>query len=182
MKTKNLLRATTTMLLCIAMLMACTKPEKGDKGDKGDKGEQGAQGAQGAQGPAGPQGIPGNAGVKMYLYGSRTFIVTDYVFPITPLEMQNSFIYGYQQMPGLPLEWVMHTTTIRSISLTEGAFRVGSYDYPVERTYTAFRIIVIPIPTENITTYASAGATKSALFPVDFNNYSEVAAYFGFAE
>ena len=186
MNTKNLLKVATTMLLCVAMLMACTPEDgpKGEKGDKGDKGEQGQTGPVGPAGPQGPQGIPGNAGVMMYTYGTRTFSqTTTYEFPVNSTDLRNSLVYAYfnttgswQYAQGIGYNAQYEIQVYLDGGTPNSGYRVllrnvgATTMYTANVTWQAFRIIVVPIPAANIITRSAA---------VDFNNYSEVAEYFG---
>lgn len=175
------------MLLCMAMLCACSKegPE-GKQGAKGDRGEQGDKGEQGLQGP---QGISGNAGVMMYTYGSRTIKQeTSYNFPITSEEVANSLIYAYFQLSGGNAWYPVPCTVGYFYDVknflwlyTEGVcdFHIILYTansntvYPTAVTWSAFRIIVVPIPAENIV------GIEESVSALDLSNYSAVAGYYG---
>ena len=186
MKVNKLMKTATTMLLCIAMLMACSKPEKGEKGAKGDKGDQGATGPAGPAGVPGPQGIPGNAGVMMYVWetvpastSERSFIIPD----MDATKVKNSNIYAYYlsgmywyPVPGIGASRSYET---RSYISRTGTYFVSALEVGTttmlnpQPSWDAFRIIVVPIPEGNIITRSAA---------VDFNNYAEAAKYFGLPE
>ena len=191
MKVNKLMKTATTMLLCVAMLCACTKEgPAGEKGAKGDKGDQGATGPTGPAGVPGPQGIPGNAGVKMYLYESKAFTTnTSYNVPISAAEAANSLIYAYYKsstwwypVPGLGASGAYEVRSYFSASgSTSIPFIIELYTlsgvaYTTQVTWSAFKIIVVPIPEDNIV------EVKGSAYPVDFNNYAEVAKYFGLPE
>ena len=201
MNTKQLLQTATTMLLCMALMMsACVKEgPAGERGAKGEQGERGATGAQGAQGERGErgergeQGIPGNAGVMMYVYGERTFTgVTEYSLPLTAEEIENSLIYAYYRQTiydtwmfangiGYGAVYEIQSSIYYNEDDESYMFNVFLHKYPGggyyvnEITWQAFKIIVVPIPEGNI-------ITRSAAPAIDFSNYSEVAAYYGFGE
>jgi len=183
------IRTATTMLLCMAlMISACTKEgpegEKGAKGDKGDKGDKGEQGIQ---------GIPGNAGVKMYVYGSKTIVGnTSYdISVLTADEKNNSLMYAYFSAPEEPgtflsvpgKGWNFATSAwydvVGFIDKARSMYyiyllKADNTNYLETITWNEFRIIVVPIPAANIITRSAPA--------VDYSNYSEVAAYYGFAE
>ena len=165
--------------------------ERGERGERGETGATGAQGAQGERGPAGatgaqgPQGIAGNAGVMMYTYGSETFDwATFYEIPITFAEVQKSLIYAYYldlsffvelwfPVPGANGTYTSYFNLQFLDDNTIMNIRLYNYDgteYTTAVTWDAFRIIVVPIPEENIIA-RSAG--------LDYSNYKEVAEYYG---
>ena len=179
------MKTATTMLLCVAMLCACTK--------EGPEGQKGKQGDKGEQGPTGPQGIPGNAGVMMYVWEGPITFSGDYIFDISFLteeQIRNSTFYAFYfndypesfPIPGKgwnPIigEWY---DTSYHINLEESyidvwLFEVGTKTYYSKNvTWEEFRLIVVPIPSGNIITRSAPA--------IDFSNYSEVAAYYGLPE
>ena len=187
---RNLTQIATAILLSAALMCACSKPNDGKDGAKGDKGETGATGATG---PQGPQGIEGNAGVMMYTFGSRTFTTdTRYEFPVSFEEASNSVIYAYFR-PNGTVAWVTAPGTHGSLyviecfyeaktSTMEACITLHEYDgtlYPTAVTWAEFRIIVVPIPEDNIIEMASAGGSSSKGAALDYSNYKEVAEYYG---
>ena len=191
---KTILKTATTILLSVALMCACSKPDDGKDGAKGDKGDKGEQGATGAQGP---QGTPGNANVMMYTYGSKTITTsTTYEFPITFEEASNSQIYAYfisqgatawRPAPGrLSIFYEVQCTYASKGDPQTGSmyasiflhnFDGTFYNTPV--TWDAFRIIVVPIPADNIIEVAGTLGAGSKGAALDYNNYEEVAAYYG---
>jgi len=204
---KNKFFKTTTMvLLSVAMLCSCGKPEDGKDGAPGEQGATGAQGPAGAQGPqgeAGPQGIPGiagNAGVTMYTYGSRNsagIAVIGYNISIGKEEVNNSLIHAYYgtgnpdgsvSWYSVPGSYLLPDVTI-AVTLTEIKAYSDWCQFAVwcryldgepilDFTFDMFRIIVVPIPESNIVALSSA--VKSA--SIDWSNYAEVAKYYGLPE
>ena len=186
---RNLTRIATTILLSAALMCSCSKPEDGKDGATGATGPAGPAGQTGPAGPQGPQGIEGNAGVKMYTFGSRTFSrYTDYAFPVPYEEASKSFIYSYFRpygteawiyAPGIysPYYEVRSSINDRRIAITLINFDGSTYTTSV--TWAEFRIIVVPIPAENIIEVAGAGSSSSKGAAPDYSNYAEVAAYYG---
>ena len=191
---KTILKTATTILLSVALMCACSKPDDGKDGAKGDKGDKGDKGEQGA---TGPQGTPGNAGVTMYTYGSKTFTSsTNYVFPVPLDDVSNSQIYAYSRPQGgnswypVPGRYASYFevdcfyapngnlqtgTTIAIISL----YKPDGTSYTSPTTWTAFRIVVVPIPASNITPLAATLGAGSKSAALDYSNYQEVAKYYG---
>ena len=198
---KNLTQIATTILLSAALMCACSKPNDGKDGAKGEtgaagaKGDKGDQGIQGEQGIPGPQGIEGNAGVMMYKWGER--VVTgdaQYLIPILYEEIENYLINAYAcifgswipipaaAMGGFSIDYALFkysNITCLSVYLTKPN---GSDEYDSPVTFDAFRIIVVPIPEENITEYAGAGGTGSKGAALDYSNYKEVTEDYGITE
>jgi hypothetical protein len=174
------LKTTTTMLLCVAMLCACSD------------GKDGTDGAQGPAGPAGPKGVDGNAGVKMYVWNNVSIPIPDatasFLIPnITTAEERNRHqITAYYSGPNHliqvphPVLWGCSVTSVITINATGcwytiNLFNANGTPYSYSSTWQSFRIVVIPIPAGNITEVKGASA-------VDFNNYAEVAKYYGLPE
>ena len=154
----------------------------------GDDGAEGPAGPAGATGPQGVQGVPGNNDAKMYTYGSKTFTsAAGYVIPnITPTQVQNSFIYAFYSnngiswfpAPGIGDGASFEVRTYLSPGTEDCSFMVGLYtfsggSYANQVTWAGFRIIVMPIPSGNIT-------ALSREQPVNPDNYDEVMEYYGF--
>ena len=132
----------------------------------------------------------------MYTYGSRTFTqFTYYDFPVPYADAQKCLIYAYYKtslsgdswysVPGLmdaayyeTYSWIYSngTSTRIRIVLRKASDRTA---YTTAETWTAFKIIVVPIPAENITELASAGGSSSKGSAPDYSNYAEVAEYYG---
>ena len=200
---KIILKTATTILLSVALICSCSKPDDGKDGATGPTGAQGpagatgATGATGAQGNQGPQGIAGNAGVTMYTYGSRTFTTnTIYEFPVHYNDVSNSLIYAYFR-PAADNTWYPAPGLFAIIyevscfyapkgSLETGITQAFIYLHKLDRTpyttpvtWAAFRIIVVPIPADNITTLAGTLGAGSKSAALDYSNYNEVAKYYG---
>ena len=195
----NFVRAASMMLLCTAILCSCGKD--GADGKDGKDGKDGVDGTQGQQGPQGPAGIDGNAEVKMYTYGSATittglwaYIIPDMMFT----EAEKHLFYAYYYLtvgdnaawipvPGIGPNLQYTVQSMLTAGLTDGLCVMGIglvtntgsatyYTNPI--TFEKFRIIVIPIPEDNIIVASSAGSSRS----LDWSNYAEVAEYFGLPE
>ena len=162
----------------------------GDDGPAGPAGPAGATGAAGPAGPTGVQGIAGNAGAKMYTYGSRTFTrVENYTIPdITPEEVANSHISAFHYrngywlpVPGIGNGAFYQVDAFLSPGPTSCTFRIFLYnfdgtDYTTQTNWEAFRIIVMPIPSDNITVLAGN------LNPINWSDYNAVAKHFNLPE
>ena len=174
-KVEFLVKTAGILLMCVAMMCAC-------KCKVCEDGEDGVQGAPGAQ------GIPGNAEVKMYTYGSKTSIydrpnnTLTYAIPLTAAALEKSHVYAYYKMVDSN-DWfpVVSNAIFNLLTHISGTNYIVSFynadggALPDPVTFSAFKIIVVPIPDENITEVKSAVS-------IDFGNYSEVAAYYGLSE
>jgi len=168
----------------------------GINGTDGRDGTDGINGTDGKDGEQGPQGIPGNNGAMMYVWGRRTFTSdTTYLFgPLNPDEVKNSLYYAYYvtnqsfsawwPVPGVNSDIHYQVAGVLALQDIENwGYPVRLYNFPAGGVYTtpvtwhAFRVIVVPIPDSNIY-QKSAGS----VYPVDWSNYTEVAAYFGFPQ
>ena len=187
-KAEFFVKTATILLVCVAVMGACCQVCK-----DGECGEDGKDGLQG------PQGIPGNAGVKMYIYGSKTSIydrysdsnTLTYTIPLEAAALEKSEVYAYfksEENVKLEInEWYPVAESflggdLKALSALSGSNYIVSFfnvnnrgAYPNVVTFGAFKIIVVPIPDENIE------AAKSAV-SLDWNNYDKVAAYYGFPE
>jgi hypothetical protein len=192
-KVKLNLRKVATGVACLAVCMVFSTC--------GKDGNDGVNGKDGIDGTQGIQGIAGNAGVKMYVYGSKTFTAdANYVIPnMTEEELDNSILYSYyywgnnEDASTIP-SWypAIGLGPYADYEVRSSYFRIkpnvlvyiGLHDpgcstkYATEVTWEAFKIIVVPIPEGNITEVKSAGKG----YPVDWSNYKEVVAYFGLPE
>jgi hypothetical protein len=128
----------------------------------------------------------------MFTYDSKTFTGwTEYEIPdIDEETLSNSLIYAYYKPENNNFYWAPVTGigwygkyNIESwITFLEDyyAYSVSLYNpgtitaYPTSVTWYGFKIIIVPIPADNITEVKGA--------PVDFSNYAEVAAYYGLPE
>ena len=186
-KVEFLVKTAAMLFICVAMMGACCQVCK-----DGECGEDGPQGQQG------PQGIPGNAGAKMYIYGSKTSVVSGipgvsydsntltYAIPLSAEALGKSEVYAYYKSE--TDEWfpaagiLMWRNYIKTLSFLSGSNYIVSFfdademqPYPESFTFYGFKIIVVPIPDENMVEIKSAVS-------IDFGNYDEVAAYYGFPE
>jgi hypothetical protein len=192
-KVKLNLRKVATGVACLAVCMVfSTCGKDGNDGRDGRDGKDGTNGINGIDGAQGTQGIPGNAGVKMYVWGSTTIEgCAAFDIPnITPSEVKNSLICAYFSTDGnywvavpRPYQGTYAVTCMHEPKPTLCTFHVCLRDadvteYSTPVTWSAFRIIVVPIPEGNITEVKSVGKG----YPVDWSNYKEVAAYFGLPE
>ena len=193
-----LMKTASMMLLCFAMI-ACT----GEDGKDGKDGEDGAQGPKGEQGDRGPQGIPGESGVMMYTYGSKTSTLggvpitgywnrLQYVLPITNEEVSNSLIYGYYTL-GTSGFWYSVDGTGGSgndYDLSISLSPAGSDGLSTNYTFYLWSIGVSEVRYPTAVTWAAFRAIvvpipEGNIKPqsaVDFSNYSAVAAYYGLPE
>ena len=179
----NFLRTAAIALLCAATVCSC-----GKDGADGKDGNDGTNGANGTNGEKGEQGIPGNAGVKMYIWGERVVTGdTTYEIPIPYEEIENYLINAYACISG---SWIpVPLAAMDGISIDYALWKYGNITYlivyltkadgsvyasPV--TFDAFRVIVVPVPAENITQMSVKSSS------VDYGNYAEVAAYYGLPE
>ena len=181
-KVEFLVKTASIFLVCIAMMGAC-------KCRVCEDGIDGVDGAQGAQ------GIPGNADTKMYTYGSKTSVLSIYInsdlgyadnsitytIPLSVKTLENSHVYAYYQIIDSQ-DWylVVSNAMFNLVTYISGSDYIVSFfteewvlQTPV--VLSAFKIIVVPIPDENITEVKNAVS-------IDFGNYSEVAAYYGLPE
>jgi hypothetical protein len=184
-KVKFLVKTAGILLMCIAMMGACQCKSCKD----------------GIDGEDGPQGIPGNAGVRMYTYGSKTSILNmingqifesntlTYAIPLSAEVVGKSAVYAYYKTEadvknGIN-DWYLVAGNIfwniKTVSKLSGSNYIVSFfdddgtPYPQTLSFGAFKIIVVPVPDENITEVKSAVS-------IDFGNYGEVAAYYGLPE
>ena len=173
--------------MCIAMMGAC-------KCKVCEDGADGKDGVDGAQGPQGQQGIPGNAGVRMYTYGSKSSVPSGwsgsqftensitYAIPLAAATLEKSHVYAYGKV-GTNTEWypMVSNNIFNLLTAISGSnyivyfFTATGGVVQSAVVVSAFRIIVVPIPDENITEVKSAVS-------IDFDNYGEVAAYYGLPE
>ena len=58
-------------------------------------------------------------------------------------------------------------------------YRPNGSVYTTPVTWAAFRIIVVPIPANNITPLAATLSAGSKSATLDYSNYNEVAKYYG---
>lgn len=185
------------------LLISCEAPEgpvgaTGSKGDTGLQGDQGLQGpigqtgpqgpagTPGANGPQGPQGVPGNANVRNYTLPGFNFI-----FPLIPFPQ-----------PDANRE-VIRTITMTSVVFNRTVFlvyaSVGTVWYHLPGwgpTGTAYRVnnryntraeINIRRLTGSGDNFANiriiaietTPGTRVQMPDIDYNNYEEVAEYFG---
>ena len=186
MKTKVefLVKTAGILLMCIAMMGACKCKVCED----------------GIDGKDGPQGIPGNAGVRMFTYDSKTSILNGirpvvsntltYAIPLSAEVVGKSAVYAYYKTEAdvkneindwYPVAGNFLWDDIKTVSKLSGSnyivsfFEADGMPYPYTRSFGAFKIIVVPVPDENITEVKSAVS-------IDFGNYGEVAAYYGLPE
>ena len=187
-KVKFLVKTAGILLMCIAMMGAC-KCKVCEDGIDGNDGKDGAQ------------GIPGNAGVRMYTYDSKASILNTingqivesntltYAIPLSAEVIGKSAVYAYyktvEDVKNEINDWYLVAGiifwNIKTLSKLSGSNYILSFfdDYgaPYHSTlsFGAFKIIVVPVPDENITEVKSAVS-------IDFGNYGEVAAYYGLPE
>ena len=196
---KAILKTATAIVLSVALMCACSKPNDGKDGAAGPAGAQGpagATGATGATGAQGEQGIPGNSGAVMYNFTSTTTTTgrTSYTIPLGSAVTLNSLIYSYFNIggtwypaPGLgaglnPSYQVKvyysyyPSTTTAYVDLYNVA---GTALYATSTTIAGFKVVVVPIPADNITIVAGTLTTASKSTAINYNNYEEVAAYYG---
>jgi hypothetical protein len=177
-------------MLCLATLLACSKD-----------GKDGINGKDGTDGKDGNNGRDGNAGVKMYVWGLKSTdntIITYNIPELSLADARKSIIYAYYSphmsperwyaVPGIG--WMVDVEVLVSgyfmDAAESGSGRTG-LDYVTQTLnldgtpyldndvfFGGFRIIVVPVPDENI----KAKSTP----PIDFGNYAEVAAYYGLKE
>ena len=182
MKTKveSLMKTAGILLMCIAMMGACKCKVCKD----------------------GEDGEPGNAEVKMFTYGSKTSVVNiisqivesntlTYAIPLSAEVIGKSAVHAYFQTPNDAKlgnnNWNVLTGTyweIIAMSKISGSDYIISflessngslYPYPYTISIGAFKIIVVPVPDENVKEVKSAVS-------LNWDNYSEVAAYYGLPE
>ena len=141
--------------------------------------------------PTNLQGAAGNAEVRLYNFGPRTFIYNqEYIIPLGSAITQNCLIYAYYNPsvssgnniwylvpgpgPGSPSAYEVRsfysygTSTYISVQLINSSGTALTTNV----TWNGFKIIVIPVPAGNIIQLSSAKPN------IDFNNYTEVAAYY----
>ena len=193
-KVNFFVKAATMLLLCFALAMC-----SGDDGKDGKDGKDGAQGPAGPEGPEGPQGVAGNEGVIMYTYGSATittgmwaYLIPDIMFTDADKYLINGYYFitvgtssSWIPVPGPGHNLLYTVQYLLTANLTNGKcmFGVGllqngtAIPYTTPTTFEKFRIITVPIPAGNIKPQSVRSNP-----PVDFSNYSEVAAYYGLPE
>ena len=180
MKTKveSLMKTAGILLMCIAMMGACKCKECKD-------------------------GEPGNAEVKMFTYGSKTSVVNmiigqmvesntiTYAIPLSAEVIGRSAVHAYYKtqadVKNGVNDWYAlagNYWDIIAVSKLSGTNYIVSffessdgslYPYPNTITFGEFKIIVVPVPDENVKEVKSAVS-------LNWDNYSEVAAYYGLPE
>ena len=159
----------------------------------GDDGPAGPAGPTGPAGPAGVQGVVGNAGEKMYNYPSKTFSSnTSYSIPMSTADVEKCLVYAYYRpsdnnnfwypVPGIGSAGTYEVRSyLNASAATSTRFQLSLYtlagaDYTTSVTFTAFRIIVVPIPEGNIEDIAANPN------PINWSDYSAVAKHFNLPE
>ena len=178
-------------ILLFAMALSISMITFSCSGDDGPTGPAGATGPAGPAGPTGVAGVAGNAGIKMYNYASQTFYrEAVYSIPMSASELAKCLVYAYSAnpnwwyaVPGVGESGLYETRTMMAVSgsATSTNFYVTLYDfsganYNPTVTFTAFRIIVVPIPEGNITDIAGNPN------PINWSDYNAVAKHFNLPE
>lgn len=157
--------------------------ETGQQGPIGQTGPQGPAGTPGAIGPQGPQGIPGNANVKIYTFNGGNFLSLGGI----PVEINRTITMSQNQY---------------NLTIFFGYIRSGNFWYPIPgpgpnassnyrftqiylSNYARFAFIKSSGIGESfdqfrIISIEGTPGNRIKLPDIDFDNYEEVAEYFGF--
>lgn len=186
-----------TMLIvamCLLMYPSCEGPEgpqglPGSQGEQGVQGQTGPAGPAGAIGPAGPQGVqgsPGNANVKLYTFPGHDFSLSPRAvrnIPNTTLEEMNLTKYAvYMVNAGGEIYSIPgHAAPSGSANFVQYYLRQSHQVNVVQFIIDRDRLGAL-FPQIRIFAILAEPGNRKLSADLDFNNYEEVARYYGFED